>query len=98
MTIEEAILKAGYKDHGSDELYTTIYGKDDRESKFAIELFLDPLFWQSLSLASGWAYPKEWKGPRHPERGKKYAMELRHRFIDHLAEGKTAEEYFETLT
>lgn len=55
----------------------------------------DPLFWQSLGKAMGWReeYPKagvrigtfiEWK-------------QMWHRFIDHLAEGKDAESFFENL-
>jgi len=50
--------------------------------------FADPLFWQSLGKAMGWpSNPMSWKGWKNQW----------HDFIDHLAEGKTAEEFFEKL-
>lgn len=44
---------------------------------------LDPLFWQALSKSEGY--------------GKTYQMEIWHRFIDHLAEGKDINSFFEEL-
>lgn len=54
------------------------------------KIFLDPKFWQCLGKAMGWQLEREWEGTHW----KKYW----HRFIDHLAEGKTIEKYFEDLS
>jgi hypothetical protein len=59
--------------------------------------FLDPFFWQALGKARGWG---ELKLPnRSPigqhEEGRWFFHW--HRFIDHLAEGKDAESFFESL-
>lgn len=71
---------------------------------------LDPIFWQSLGKAMGW--PKETKEVQldgfnleamdngvHPTtKGFEYNWQYHwHRFIDHLAEGKDAESFFESL-
>jgi hypothetical protein len=72
----------------------------DRDTLFSVEqvslaseMFLDPSFWQSLGKALGW--------DERIDDGSHYAkpgwLEAWHRFIDHLAEGKTAESFFETL-
>lgn len=53
------------------------------KSHFALE----PLFWQSLGKAMGWTdneKVKIWKYNWHD-------------FIDHLAEGKTVEEFFDEI-
>lgn len=64
---------------------------------------LDPLFWQSLGKSLGWDKlvkvidGKEWNVGKYgllPEFVWKGEW---HRFIDHLAEGKTAESYFNDL-
>lgn len=46
---------------------------------------IDPLFWQSLGKAMGWS-------PMYGEWKTKW-----HRFIDHLAEGKDINSFFENL-
>ena len=100
MTIQQAIEKAiegGYKGNKEFLLKLPEYAKS--------QIWLDPLFWQSLGKAMGWCeyavcihdgkmncfeknhwagYMGEWKWHWH-------------RFIDHLAEGKDAESFFETL-
>ena len=57
------------------------------------EAFLDPLFWQTLGVALEWhvechpryiPYNQWWRQPWH-------------RFIDHLAEGKSPESFFKDL-
>jgi len=110
MTIEEVLKKAtegGYHIYGSDGMDTYYEGasneysawtRKDNESTFVIaveETFLDPAFWQALGKAMGWSEEKasvviyrvkepEWQS-------------YWHRFIDHLAEGKTLESFFERL-
>ena len=59
--------------------------------------WLDPSFWRSLAKAMGWGDPDEIptgeiNNPICPA-----WLEKWHRFIDHLAEGKTAEEFFKEL-
>ena len=57
------------------------------------EALLDPLFWRALGVALGWQvechpryipYNQWWQRPWH-------------RFIDHLAEGKSPESFFKDL-
>ena len=48
--------------------------------------FLDPLYWQCLGKTLGWGND-----------GNSVWLYYQHRFIDHLAEGKSIESYFETL-
>ena len=55
------------------------------------EIFLDPLFWQSLGKAMGWRQDEDQWGDRAEW------VSQWHRFIDHLAEGGTAESLFEKL-
>lgn len=59
-------------------------------------LFLDPLFWQSLGKSLGWK-EIEMSDPHRPVNGKPEWQNNWHRFIDHLAEGKDAESFFESL-
>lgn len=68
-------------------------------------VWLDPLFWQSLGKAMGWEetshleYPYCWyyKGIyRRNLWGTEWEYN-QHRFIDHLAENKDAESFFENL-
>lgn len=106
MTIQQATQKAiegGWK--GVDativegQVYT--FGKRIVEP----EALLDPLFWQSLGKAMGWGTgcnicsgdecinPKE-----HLTKNHKYPWQIEwHRFIDHLAEGKSIELFFAEL-
>lgn len=92
MTIQQAIEKAiegGYNTHG---WRPGEYVANDAQCV----TFLDPLFWQSLGKAMGWS---EW----HTDGSRKVWKEWHkwknewHRFIDHLAEGKDAESFFESL-
>lgn len=96
MTIEQAIEKSiegGYKWNGGPRECS--WGHYDHA-------FLDPLFWQSLGKALGWAeevkvihsHPVESDIVREKTEGWKWEW---HRFIDHLAEGKDAESFFESL-
>jgi hypothetical protein len=68
-------------------------------------IWIDPLFWQSLGKAMGWKrHPivQKFSKPVAPDRPNFDSAEEWlyhwHRFIDHLAEGKTIEEFFGTLT
>lgn len=105
MTIQQAIEKAiegGYPKPGN---FTGTY-----ESPYTSH-FLNPLFWQSLGKSMGWEkatcehhgncidgrsgiHCREWEENNCIE--KKW-LEHWHRFIDHLAEGKDAESFFDSL-
>lgn len=100
-TIEDAIRSArekGYKDYSETSgSYTKKYHSD---------ILLDPLFWQTLGKAKGWNTYKTHTGSGYPMSAgdppswKRYKPEWlynQHRFIDHLAEKKSAEEFFATL-
>jgi hypothetical protein len=63
------------------EMFSPTWGKE--------RYFLLPDFWQSLGKALGWIL--------EGHAGRKQWKEEWHRLIDHLAEGKTAESFFESL-
>jgi hypothetical protein len=108
MTIQEAIHKAvegGYHLHGSDGMDTdddgahracSAWTRNDTASTWVAGVqasLLDPHFWRALGLALGWhegvdmkclIYNQWWRQPWH-------------RFIDHLADGKPPEAFFEHL-
>lgn len=108
MTIEEAIRKAvegGWR----SAYYRSVLELNPnnkvgvhpvvRSSLTHLEIFLDPAFWQSLGKAIGWGIDeiegRFWKAGMD---GKKEAWLAQwHRFIDHLAEGKKAEDWFAEL-
>jgi hypothetical protein len=105
MTIQEAINKAveeGYHLNGSDGMDTdddgahracSVWTSNDTDAPCSATVkasLLDPHFWRSLGLALGWykrvetkclIYEQWWRQPWH-------------RFIDHLADGHTAEAFF----
>lgn len=62
------------------------------------DIFLDPLFWQALGKSLGWyeCAPGFSQKKEHYRECRGWTSEW-HTFIDFLAEGKTAEQYFETL-
>lgn len=104
MTIQETITKAieGGWNAGKEVKIQTYYKRlptvsvgdlgEDGEFLRTQEYLLDPLFWQSLGKAMGWETQfDEDKGFNH-----QWQYEW-HRFIDHLAEGKDAESFFESL-
>jgi hypothetical protein len=84
----------------------SVWTLPETQSSFMIpvqETFLDPRFWQSLGQALGWETPCHvyiacsqgdactvWDGY--------YWMYQWHCFIQHLADGKTAESFFATLS
>ena len=86
MTIQEAITKA--IEGGWMNKVTTEYGYSDTRWQIITS---DPLFWQSLGKAMGWRQDEDQWGDRA-----EWASQL-HRFIDHLIEGKTPEQFFEEL-
>jgi hypothetical protein len=100
MTLQEVITKAiegGYKGNKEFLLKLPEYAKS--------QIWLDPLFWQSLGKAMGWNVSEpqvtrskvgieggEFKGYVHNG----YVVHWID-FVEHLAEGKDAESFFETL-
>jgi len=88
--VKDAVENGGY----SVIPWNLIKGAPDTFHFNAIifEVFLDPLFWQALGKARGWAK----KQPRQIQKGEwKWQW---HRFIDHLADGKDAESFFASLS
>jgi len=71
--------------------FTMVSCDGDQEdwSRDVLALFSDPLFWQSLGKAMGW-------GGKMIYHQEKWLYEW-HCFIDHLAEGKDAESFFQVL-
>lgn len=90
MTIPEAI-----------EIAEAVSGKLYHE--YDVHYFCDPSFWQALGKALGWNEEKDYAGETSGD-GKWHQtytinswVSEWHRFIDHLAEGNTAESFFESL-
>jgi hypothetical protein len=83
------------------------------EQNLDAQLFLMPSFWQSLGKAIGWEIPQDYRPHRkglHSDDFGPYAdnsdcycdqpLDWKgqwNRFIDHLAEGKSADSFFESL-
>lgn len=57
----------------------------------------DPLFWQSLGKALGWQSEVVIECACGRKERKKTYLYHWHRFIGHLADGKTAEEFFKNI-
>lgn len=58
------------------------------------DIFLDPLFWQALGKAMGWGKKMvSDKGVRMRDTSNYYW----HHFIDHLASGENADDFFKEL-
>lgn len=113
MSIQEAIKKArvlGWVQKANTAITGDVMsiGRENDWKHFAHNLLLlgildDPSFWQSLGKTMGWRpvrqmiysgeYGSEISGIRETQ-GWLYEW---HRFIDHLAEGKTAESFFDQL-
>jgi hypothetical protein len=91
MTIQEAVKKS--IEHGYSLRGIGPSGFYELLDRYSSDVFLDPLFWQSLGKALGWRQDEDQWGDRAEW------VSQWHRFIDHLAEGKDAESFFEnTLT
>ena len=103
--IQKAILEGGYRSRGS------FYKTAEEDLEFALhdydcpeweEYCLDPLFWQALGKAMGWGM---WKSPEINAsvieedywEGKTLWFYHWHRFIDHLASGGSADDFFKDL-
>lgn len=84
-----------------------LHSQDDDKELFRLNIYaistfvLDPLFWQALGKVEGWdsdyfynqAYSQDMSLFGSDESWK---MNW-HRFIDHLIEGKSADDFFNTL-
>jgi hypothetical protein len=102
MTIQEAVKKS--IEHGYSLRGIGPSGFYELLDRYSSDVFLDPLFWQSLGKAMGWEFVSKERKVQYTKNHKlnSYSQEWLyqwHRFIDHLAEGKDAESFFEnTLT
>lgn len=101
--IKEAVEKGGWIPQGMDGIMPIMRTPKNILANFYHQptIFLDPLFWQALGKARGWSdFTEEHYTDRrdrtysrtHPTWNLNW-----HRFIDHLAEGKSAESFFKTL-
>lgn len=96
--LEQAIKDAqrvGYKlydSNGRDEISDVVWYTKDWKAGQA-QLLLDPAFWQALGKARGWELWEGWD----EECPECHWKALWHRLIDHLADGKDVESFFEML-
>jgi len=99
--------------HGVETYYSgansefSVWTRTDNHSSLVVPMeatFLDPLFWQALGRALGWdhamttVHAVENGRPTIVTRAGHHWLSHWHRFIDDLAEGKTAESFFESLS
>ena len=91
---------------GANSEYS-VWTRKDNASSFIVpvaETFLDPHFWLALGCALGWEqtvvtmHAVENGRPTIVTRAGQHWLSHWHHFIDHLAEGKTPEAFFDTLT
>ena len=107
MTIQQAIEKAiegGWKKELYDVQVDSKEGVFFQEGLYHFkfpEVFLDPLFWQSLGKSMGWEEVLEVKNYQSISyeywKGRPEWIFRWHLFIDHLAEEKDADSFFESL-
>ena len=98
--------------HGLDTYYSganrecSVWTRTDNHSSFVVPMegtFLDPLFWQALGRALAWdqammtGHAMENGRPTRVTRAGHHWLAHWHRFIDDLAEGKTAASFFARL-
>ena len=90
---------------GASSAYSA-WTRKDNASTFMVaveETFLDPEFWRALGRALGWdhaimtVHAVENGRPTLVTRAGQHWVSHWHRFIDFLADGKTAEDFFESL-
>lgn len=62
------------------------------------QVLLDPLAWQAVGKMEGWDLPLIYKGTFVRKMGLRNWFVNMHRMIDALADGKTIEQFLETLT
>ena len=90
---------------GANSEYS-VWTRKDNDSSFIVpvaDTFLDPNFWLALGRGLGWDH--ELTTVREVENGRptlvtragQHWLYHWHRFVDFLAEGKTAEDFFATL-
>jgi len=90
---------------GANNEYSVWTRKDNHSSfmEYVEKTFLDPCFWQALGRALQWdhkvmtVHEVENGRPTIVTRAGQHWFYQWHRFIDFLAEGKTAEDFFATL-
>ena len=100
--IEQAIKEAvdqGYQPNV--ERYPEMEGISPLQIAMAMQadVFIDPAFWKALGKQRGWTTDDDFKYWQKSvvEWEEKYWKKFWHRFIDHLADGKDAESFFQSL-
>lgn len=98
--IKRAIISGGYKPKGitlevvDGEIFT--FGKKLSDN----ECLLDPEFWKCLGKAEGWKWKEDISGTGDSiyleQTGTDWKLEW-HKLIDHLAEGKDINSFFDNL-
>ena len=93
-------------DYGGANNEYSVWTRKDNESSFIVpvaEAFLDPHFWHALGRGLGWDQERRTVHavkngrPTIVTRAGQQWLSHWHRFIDHLAAGKTPEAFFESL-
>jgi len=104
MTIPETIKKAiegGWKNKikQATPILSRRFGLKTAQEMYFMWVFSDPSFWQCLGKAMGWEImyrPYKSGSTRNFDAIQGWLYQW-HRFIDHLAEGGTAEEFFKEI-
>src|ERR1044072_5183491 len=98
--IEQSIKEAGDQGYQPNvERYPEMEGISPLQIAMAMQadVFIDPAFWKALGKKRGWTTDNDFKYWQKSvvEWEEKYWKKFWHRFIDHLAEGKDAESFFQ---
>lgn len=95
MTIQTAIQKA--VEGGWDKTRATLdFNEGGGEQIWESDMILDPLFWQALGKSMGWDGTDCLHNGCKDHPSKEWKVRW-HELIDHLAEGKSIEDYFNDL-
>ena len=102
MHIEKAIKEAVEKGGLDLEIQPFLFEEGSLSNVGLARIFIDPLFWQALGKARGWGIGQDFAVDHLT---KEYGNWIAghswgwywHSFIDHLAEGKSAEDFFKDL-
>lgn len=94
MSIQDAIKAAV---EGGWERKEWYYPDEMPKEPLPHEYLLDPLFWQALGKGLGWGNKYDLEPAKHNRSNYLEWLSHWHKFIDHLAAGKTIEQFFKEL-
>ena len=105
--IEDAVRGGWYPKNYKPERFVSQAIRAVQKSKFVERWLLDPLAWQAVGKTRGWHLPiavevhfrdhEDYRSDVDFDRSYPEWLWRQHRFIDHLADGKTIEEALQAI-